>query len=219
MGGATLHNLQFLVASDSDMGKSKPYDGRLTASGFRQYDMNIDFGGKQLTFLAATGCTDPNRVLTWPHAGVAVIPMTMSNGKINVPVTIDGHQINAVLDTGSDRTVMRRGIAERMFGLAADTPQMMSDGDVRDGAGDRVYQHTFPQIAFEGVIASNVPALIQSYSMVHKIRRAAATGSRLSSADDTGEPIPDLALGMDMLRQLHIYAAFGQNKLYVTPAQ
>jgi len=89
---------------------------------------------------------------------------------------------------------------------------------MRDGAGERVYQHTFPQIVFEGVTASNVPALIQANSMVRPARSTAATGSRLSATPIVGTPVPDLTLGMDVLHQLHIYAAFGQGKLYVTPA-
>lgn len=218
MGGATLHGLQFLISNDRDMGKSKPYDGLLTASGFRHYDMDFDFGGKTLSFLAPTACADPNQIVRWPHAALAVIPMTVSNGKMTIPVTIGGHEIDAVIDTGSDRTVMRRGIAEHVFGLQADTPDMTRYADVRDGVGERVYQHTFPQMTFEGVVASNVPALIEANSMVHQIRGTPVTGSRLQSAENSGPPIPDLMLGMDVLHQLHIYAAFGQNKLYVTPA-
>ena len=218
LGAVTLHDMQFLVSSDGEMGKSKPYDGRLTAAGFRQYDIDIDFGGKSLSFLAPTGCADPHQIVYWPHTVVAVVPMTSGDGKITVPVTIEGHAIDAVIDMGSDHTVMRRAIAEKLFGLKSDTPEMTPDGDVRDGVGERVYRHTFPQIAFEGVVASNVPARIQANSMVRPPRRATVTGSRLQAAPEPGERIPDLALGMDVLHQLHIYAAFGQSKLYVTPA-
>ncbi|HEY2837259.1 MAG TPA: retropepsin-like aspartic protease, partial [Rhizomicrobium sp.] len=162
-------------------------------------------------------CADPGQIARWPHTALAVMPMTMTGGKMTVPVSIGGHQIDAVIDTGSDRTVMRRAVAERMFGLKVDADMTPMD-DMRDGAGERVYQHTFPQIVFEGVIASNVPALIQSNSMVRPARSTATTGSRLSATPVVGTPVPDLALGMDVLHQLHIYAAFGQGKLYVTPA-
>ena len=199
------------------MGKSKPYDGLLTASGFRKYDIDLDFGGREARSFTATGCTDPNQIVRWPHTGVAVIPMATNNGQMRVPVTIDGHAIEAVIDTGSEHTVMRRSVAERMFGLKA--ADMTEDGDVRDGSGERVYRHTFPQIAFEGVVASNVPALIQVNSMVRRARRAATTGSRLQAADDPGDPVPELTLGMDVLHQLHLYIVFSQNKLYVTAAQ
>jgi len=218
LGEVTLPDLKFQISSDRDLGKTKPYDGRLTASGFRRYDLDLDFGAKRLAFLAATGCTDPHQIVYWPHTVVAVVPMTSAFGKIAVTVTIEGHDIGAVIDTGSDRTVMRRALAERLFGLKADTPEMMPQDDLRDGTGARVYRHTFSKVAFEGVTAGNVPVLIEANSMVRRARKAAATGSRLQADDTPGDPIPDLALGMDVLKQLHIYAAFGQGKLYVTPA-
>jgi hypothetical protein len=218
IGGATVHDLLFVVANDRDLGKSKPYDGLLTAGLFSRYDIDLDFGLRKLSFLTPTSCADPNQVAYWRHEVVAVIPMRLTNGKITVPVTIDGHEIDAVIDTSSDRTVMRRGIAERTFGLKADTPEMTPAGDLRDGEGDRLYQHTFPQIAFGGVIANNVPALIQTNSMVHRIDRTPTLGSKAHFDSAPGERIPDLALGMDVLHQLHVYAAFGENKLYVTPA-
>jgi predicted aspartyl protease len=218
LGEVTLPDMKFLISSDRDLGKAKPYDGRFTAGGFRHYDLDVDFGAKRLAFLAATGCADPNQIVYWPHSVVAVIPMTSAFGKISVPVSIDGHAIDAVIDTGSDRTVMRRAVAERLFGLKAETPEMTAEADLRDGTGARVYRHTFPKIAFEGVAVGNLPVLIEANGMIRKARKTSVTGSRLQAADDPGDPIPDLALGMDVLRQLHIYVAFGQNKLYVTPA-
>jgi hypothetical protein len=218
IGQATLPGMQFLISSDRDLGRSKPYDGILTASGFRHYDIALDFAGGTLSFLEPSACADANRIVPWPHAAVAVIPVTLAGGKISVPVTIEGRRIDAVLDTGSDHSVMRRAVAERLFGFKAGTPDMMADPDLRDGAGERVWRHTFPQIALEGVVAGNVPVLIQTNSMVRKARRAATTGSRLQSDEDAGETIPDLTLGMDVLGQLHLYVAFGQNRIYATPA-
>jgi hypothetical protein len=218
IAGTTVTNLEFLVADDRELGKSKPYDGLLTGSLFPQYDFNFDFGAKQFSFFDPTSCADPNRVAYWPHTAVAVVPMTMSNGKMSVPVTINGHQVNAVLDTGSAQTVMRRDIAENVFGLKTGS-DMTPDGDVEDGAGMQVYLHTFPQIAFEGVIAQNVPTLIEANSMVRKLNRTPILGSRAQFSIDPSERIPDLALGMDVLHQLHLYAAFDENKLYVTAAK
>jgi hypothetical protein len=220
IGGATVHGVIFVVANDRDLGKSKPYDGLLTTGLFSQYDINLDFGAKKLSFLTATSCPDPAQIIFWPHTvAVAVIPMTVTNGKISVPVTVQGHQIDAVIDTGSDRTVIRRDIAERTFGLKADTPEMTVADGMRDGAGQSLYQHTFPQIAFEGVVANNVPVLIQTNGMVHKIDRTPTLGSRATFASSPTDRIPDLTLGMDVLSQLHLYVAFGQNTLYVTAAK
>jgi hypothetical protein len=219
IGGNTGHNMQLLVANDREMGKSEPYDGILTADFFAQYDVDFDFSGKQISFLTPTNCGDPNGVVLWRHTAVAIVPMTLKGGKISVPVMINGHAVNAVIDTSSAQTVMRRDIAETLFGLKVDTADVTPDGDVRDGAGQQVYRHTFPQIAFEGVVANNVPVRIQTNSMVHKINRTPILGSRAQFAATPADRIPDIALGMDVLHQLHLYAAFGQDKLYVTAAE
>ena len=218
MGDATLHDMQFPVADDRDLGKSEPYDGRLTTSEFPQYDIDFDFGERALSFLTPSSCTDPDQVAYWPHVSVAIVPMTLSGGKMRVQVTIQGHVIDAVIDTGSARTVMRRDIAELILGLKADTPEMMPAGDLKDGTGMQIYTHTFPQISFGGVTANNVPTLVQVNSMIHKMDRTPILGSHAQFLADPSERIPDLALGMDVLHQLHLYAAFDQNKLYVTPA-
>lgn len=217
IGGSTVHDVVFLVANDRDLGKAKPYDGLLTTGIFSKYDLNLDFGARKFSFLAPTSCPDPGQIIYWPHKVVAVVPMTVVEGKITVPVTINGHAIDAVIDTGSDRTVMRRAFAERTFGLKGDA-DMTPAGDLRDGTGERVYQHTFPQIAFEGVVANNVPALIEANSMIHKINKEPTLGSKAHFDNDPADRIPDLTLGMDVLHQLHLYIAAGQGKIYVTPA-
>ena len=219
IGGATGRHLMFLVANDAEMGRSQsePYDGLLTGDFFKQYDVELDFGGKQINYLTPTKCTDPNQVVLWPHFAVGVIPMTIVDGKISVPVSVQGHPINAVIDTSSSRTVMRRDIAELMVGLKADTPDMMPSGDLKDGKGMPVYVHTFSQISFAGgVTANNVPTLILTNSLTHEINRQLVLGSWARSAD---AEVPDLAIGMDVLHQLHMYVVPGQGTVYVTSAQ
>ena len=159
LGTASGHDVQLVVSTEAGLGKSKPYDGRMTGSFFKQYDVELDFGGKVINYLTPNSCTDINQVVYWPHTAVAAVPMTMSDGKMQVSVSIEGHDIDALIDTGSERTVMRRDVAERLFGLKSDTPDMMPSGDLRDGKGERVYAHTFKQISFEGVTARNLPPI------------------------------------------------------------
>ena len=219
IGRATSKSLMFVVANDADMGnpQTEPYDGLLTGDFFKQYDIELDFAGKQINWLTPTKCTDPLQVVFWSHYEVGVIPMTIADGKIQVPVTAAGHSINAVIDTSSPRTVMRRDVAELIFGLKADTPDMMPSGDLKDGKGLPVYIHNFSQIAFAGgVIAQNVPTLIQTNSLTHEINRQKLLGSWAASADAR---LPDLTLGMDVLQKLHMYIIPGQGKVYVTSVQ
>lgn len=216
IGRATGKNLQFLVANDAEMGKSEPYDGLLTGDFFKQYDVELDFTGHQMNYLTPTKCTDPNQVAFWSHSDASVIPMTMADGKIQVQVVVEGHPLNAIIDTSSARTVMRRDIAELVLGFKPDTPEMMLASDLKDGLGQPVYGHTFSKIAFAGVTANNVPMLIQTNSMVRSLDSGKVLGSKASSTDAR---IPDLSLGMDVLHQLHLYIVYGQKNLYVTSAQ
>ena len=218
IGSATAQHLVFLLSNDADMGTaSEPYDGLLTGDFFKQYDVEMDFAGKQVNWLTPTSCSDPNQVVFWPHTSVAEIPMTIVDGKITVPVSIQGREINAVIDTSSSRTVMRRDIAELMLGLKADADMQLA-GDLEDGKGQPVYGHTFPQIAFAGggVTANNVPALILANSLTRQLDSGVVLGSWARSTDAR---IPDLTLGMDVLRQLHLYVVPGQKKVYVTSAE
>jgi beta-lactamase regulating signal transducer with metallopeptidase domain len=220
IGGAAGHDLTLAVASDREMGRSKPYDGVMTGGPFGQSDIELDFVQNRLNYLKLATCTDPDQVAYWPHASAATIPMTKLNGKIQIQVSILGRSIPAVIDTASPRTVMRRDIAELLFGFEADTPDMMPDGNLKDGAGLQIYQHTFPVISLSGgVTAYNVPALIQASSMVRNLDRSPILGSRAQFSTDPRQRIPALTLGMDVLSQLHLYAAFDQLTLYVTVAE
>ncbi len=217
IGAATARNMRLMVANDGEIGKSAPYDGRLTNDFFKQYDVEVDFRGKAVNYLTPTQCTDPDHVVFWSHSEVGVIPMTLVDGKIHTQVSVQGHVVDAVIDTSSPRTVMRRDIAELILGYKAGTADMAPAADLKDAMGQPVYSHTFSQISFAGgVAAANVPVLIQTNGMNESSDRQTVLGSRAQSADAR---IPDLALGMDVLHQLHLYIVFGQKKLYVTSAE
>ena len=215
IGDATAKNMVLSIARDSELAKDAPYDGLLSNDFFRQYDVEIDFGTNRMTWLTPTQCTDPLQVAYWTNDGVAMVPMIVEGGQLKVPVTIEGHSIVAVIDTSSERTVMRRDIAEQVMGFKADTPGMMPDGDTKDGEGQTVYRHLFPKISFIGsgtVTAGNIPVLIATNNVTGSDKEK-ILGSRARSS---GARIPDLVLGMDVLHHLHIYAVFNQHRLYVT---
>jgi len=218
LGSATGHNLSFAVADENEIPKSAPYDGQMTGSFFKQYDVELDFTAMKLNYLTPNACQDPHQVVFWPHKEVAIIPMDLADGKIEVQVDIAGHKINAVFDTASPRTIMRRDVAENTLGLKANSAQMPPAGDMKDGNDMQIYNATFPQITFAGgVTAFNVPALIQVNGMTHNLHKEAVLGSRAQFKADPR--IPALTLGMDVLRQLHLYVVYGQNNIYMTAAE
>jgi len=216
IGNATGRHLEFVVTKKGEIGRSAAYDGFLTGDFFRQYDVELDFGKNQMTWLTPTKCTDPDQVVFWAHYEVAIIPVTLANdGRLQMQAMVKGHIINAEIDTSSPRTVMRRDIAELYVGVA--DKDMMPVGDLEDGRNMQVYVSTFPQIVFAGggITALNVPVLIQDYSMRRDLDREVVLGTRGQFAD---ERIPDLVIGMDVLHNLHMYVVPGQGRVYVTSA-
>jgi hypothetical protein len=216
IGDATDHNLQFQVAKKGEIGRSEPYAGFLTGDFFRQYDVELDFGAGKMSWLTPTKCTDPHQVVFWPHSEVAIMPVTLaSDGRLQMQATIRGHVINAEIDTSSPHTVMRRDIAELYVGLA--DKDMKPVSGLEDGMNMQVYVSTFPQIAFAGggIMAMNVPVLIQDFSMHHDLDRA-VLGTRAQFMDTR---IPDLTIGMDVLERLHMYVVPGQGRVYATSAE
>jgi beta-lactamase regulating signal transducer with metallopeptidase domain len=215
IGDATDHNLQLMVAKKGEIGRSDPYDGFLTGDFFKQYDVELDFSRKQMTWLTPTKCTDPDQVVFWSHKEVAVIPVSLaSDGRLQMQAMVKGHLINAEIDTSSPHTVMRRDVAELYVGVA--DKDMLPVGDLEDAMNMQVYVSTFPEVIFAGggITAKNVPVLIQDFGM-HHVFDQAMLGTRALFMNPR---IPDLTIGMDVLQHLHMYVVPGQGRVYVTAA-
>jgi hypothetical protein len=214
VGNATGHDLQFLVTKKGEIGRSEPYDGFLTGDFFRQYDVELDFAAGRMTWLTPTKCADPDKVVFWAHSEVATVPVTLADdGRLQMQAMVGGHLINAEIDTSSPRTVMRRDIAELYVGLKADKDLIPVNG-LEDAMNMQVYVHSFPQIIFAGggITAVNVPVLVQDFSLHHDLDQV-VLGTR---AQFRNQRIPDLVIGMDVLKHLHMYVVPGQGRVYVT---
>ncbi len=85
MGSQKGSGFQFLVAEDRELGRGKPYDGLLANDLFNNYDVDMDFGTRQLKYFGSSHCA--GQVVYWPQRPVAVVPVTLMDRKIYVPVT------------------------------------------------------------------------------------------------------------------------------------
>ncbi len=178
--------------------------GLLAPNLFAAYDIDFDFGANTLSYFSQEHCD--GKIQHWPAATVAVIPFTMPSGHISIPVTIDGHKLTAIIDTGASNTIMTMNAAKTVFGLTSDSNNMESLGAMPGGAP--IYRHAFANLLFEGVSVSN-PRIVLISDM---------TGKPIN----TGGNLPDVIIGMDVIKNLHIYIAFKEKKIYasqVSPAE
>ena len=61
IGNATGRYVQMEVAPKGEIARSAPYDGYFTGDYLRNYDVELNFADKQMTWLTPTSCTDPTR--------------------------------------------------------------------------------------------------------------------------------------------------------------
>jgi len=193
--------------------------GILAPNLLSSYDVDLDFGGRKFNLLSQSHCE--GKVVYWPADAVAVVPFAInSDGHIIVPVTVDGHRFSAVLDTGATNTVFNLEIAKFAFSLVPGSSDTPVRGKLIGSSGPtNTYSHRFGALSLEGIAVANpeielLPDLMRNKRMDPK--DSLEHGTRLSDpshAVGSG----DMILGMDILHHLHVYIAYKEKKLYITP--
>ncbi len=189
----------------------RPYAGELAQDMLQPYDVDVDFAQGVLKMYAKGHCPGPSG---W--AARLRVPMHNTGWHLHIPVTLDGHLYDAIFDTGSRHTMMRLPAAQRDFHLDRDA------GDMRPVAinGDDFlhgYLHGFDTLSVGDMQFDRPQVLIVPDVMNHNADRSpmAHNPTHFHNEDLI---LPELSLGMDVLKHLHLYLAFGEQALYVAPA-
>ena len=190
--------------------------GLIGANLLRDYDLDLDMGGKKINLISQKHCD--GKVVYWPNNGVAVVPIRVNEiGHIFVPVQLDGHPLQAMLDTGADESTLTLPVAQATFGV---TPGDSSTPVAKEPLNGKVivYTHRFKSLSLEGIAISN-PTLVLIPDMMRKMDpHDSIEGDTRIRNPNSDIGTPDMILGMDILRRLHVYIAYKEKKLYITPA-
>jgi hypothetical protein len=208
LGQLTALNQRLLV-SPSSLGAS---DGILSSDMMLAYDVEMDFGANKLNYFSPDHC--PGKVVYWQAPAVAEIPFTLrGNSQIHVEIKLDGKVFDAIVETGATRSVISMPAARSAFGLTPDSPGVSLAGKVNNDPKLSSYRYTFSTLAFEGVTVSHPTLLI----MPDRV----GTREKLSGSivrDDLNIKLPNLVLGMDVMRDLRIYLSVKEKKMYISAA-
>jgi predicted aspartyl protease len=230
MGAIHGPNMQFVVTNAANA--NLPFVGSLAGDVMGQYDVEMDFAAHKLNFFSKDHC--PGHVLYWNPTAVAVVPISLQaptpdanrvgfrryvprDVHIFVPVMLDGKPFRAMINTGANNSTISEDVAKFQFGITADSPGSTPLGNFAGDPNHKVFGHVFSSLTFDGVTVTNahvavIPNLIGSKDPNNSFR----TDTRIGRVDDNFGP--DITIGMDVLRKLHLFIAFGERKLYVTPA-
>ena len=180
------------------------YSGILAADYMGRYDIELDFTGGKMNYFSFDHC--PGKVVYWPAAALAVVPMRFVDHHLNLNVVLDGHPLRGMIDTGAPETTLSMGEARRLFGITAEDR-------------NKAFEHVFQKLSFEGLEAGNphivvIPDKVGSRDANNDF----VTGSRVHRVDDADPSDPVMLIGMNILSKLHLYIAFDEQKIYITPA-
>jgi hypothetical protein len=143
------------------------------------------------------------------RAGVSIL-----GTDIRTKVILEGKEFTANIDTGLDNSTINSKAARDVFGIAleerntgvpAPSPDQLAMAGVEavTVTASR-QQHRFHNLTFGGVTVVNPLFVVKTVDM--SVRKA-------------GDPTsPDITIGMNVLRKLHLYFAFGERMLYVSAA-
>jgi len=182
--------------------------GILSAGFFEKYDIDLNFPAHRFNMFAPDHCK--GQVLYWRAPAVAKLPFRYKNGQIIVRVTVDGREMDAVIDTGYPRSELQFDDADSFFYLSPNSPAVM-----REGNGQ--YAYNFGGLAFGNGVVIYHPHLMLTHSaaaLAHGADFGPQTGTLFINVGTAIEPA--LTIGNDLLKQLHIYIAFNERMVYVT---
>lgn len=194
--------------------EGQPYVGILAADYMGSYDIELDFSAGKMNYFSKDHCE--GKVVYWLATAIAAVPMLFRDFHLTLPVMLDGKPIKAMIDTGATDTVLFSSAAKQAFDITADSPGAMP---LAENAQKDAFRYVFKNLSLEGITINNPHIVVLPDRTGSKDpNNDYVTGSRVQHVDDRDVSDPVMLIGMNILSKLHLYIAFGEQKIYITPA-
>jgi hypothetical protein len=203
LGAMRTERLQFVVTDLPHPGSG----GTLSAGFFQRYDIDLDFSAHKFNMFAPDHCK--SEVLYWRAPSVAKLPFRYKDGRITVRVSVDGREMDAAINTGSPRSEMQFDDTDSLFYRSPRSP-----GVTR--TDDGLHAYDFTVLGFGNSVLIHNPHVVLTHSVL--VRGASSgpqTGTLIRNLGPTADQ-PELIIGTDLLKLLHLYIAFNERMVYVT---
>ena len=191
--------------------KDPPADepqGWLATDLLRAFDVELDFAASRMNLISRDHCAEG--VVYWPSKTMAKIPMRIGDdNRIVFKIKLDGHELDATLETGVGRTTLTRPVAESVFGVTESSP------GAKPTEKSNRFRYRFGTMSLEGLSVLNPDITIVPDAAANVPKH----GRSHMQAEMHVHQAPPLRIGMSTLRQLHIYIDYHNQTLYFTPAK
>ena len=169
-------------------------DGTLSPDMMKHFDIDMDLMRGKFGLFSPDHCS--GQVVYWTKTGFVAVPMdVLSDGHIQVRVSVDGKKFSAILDTGARGSLISLSAAKALC-ITEKSPNLK----LLPGKDERYksYEYPFKLLDFDGVTVSEPRLVVVS--------------------DNVLPPHVDVLLGIGILRRLHLFISYSEEKLYITPA-
>lgn len=190
--GVTYHKIDVDAASLGELGhKDMAVSGLIGEDLLSRYDVGFDIGHREISFYTVRGCDS----VAPPWGAATPIPVHLSDqNHLVFPLELDGHRLNAVLDTGAGNSLLLQNGAATL-GL---TPDRTAQDRIVAGEGigerktaDRL--HRFATLQVGGETIRDPQIVVSDYS----------------------EPGVDLILGMPFIRDRQVFVSHATAQMFV----
>jgi predicted aspartyl protease len=193
VSGVAIPWRRVLVAPVNTPSVLGPLDGVLGADVLSNFDIDLDLPHYRLVFYSRQAC--PRAVPAWIEPYASISTGRSRSDHLFFPVQLDGRRIDALFDTGSQRSVLSTEAALALgvsrAALARDQPTM-----TRGAAAEQLssHIHRFSQLEIGGEIVRHPEFVV--------------TDVKLSDAD--------LVLGINFLISRRIWFSYGSQQIFLS---
>ncbi|GGF08932.1 hypothetical protein GCM10011611_13010 [Aliidongia dinghuensis] len=214
LGDAVSHNADFALMPIGGDGTDGRWVGLFGADYLQNYDVEFDFAGGKMNLFSQDHCE--GNVVYWAPEFFKS-PIRYEQGILHRPlmeIAVDGQRMLALLDTGAPTTFMSLASARGRLDISTDTPDTPKTGHTMGVEGVKldVYEHVFQTLTFGEITLHNTKMEIIPIDTAAHVEKL---GSHLKAAS---EDEPDVYIGMNFMKKLHLFLAYSEHAIYYTIA-
>lgn len=207
LGASQFEAVKFLLAR-FDAKETPATLGILGNNLLRNFDVEIDPAAAKVNLFSPDHCE--GKVVYWAPAYTDLPIRIGSSGQIAFTMTLDGHDVETLLDTGAAHTTLNLRLAQQLFGIDVKSPAVERVSSENDAP---IYRTRFHLLTVGGLAIKN-PYIYLAPDQIAQRQMAKAMDAGFSGSAVSGAA--RLILGMDALSHLHFYIAYKERKIYLT---
>ncbi len=131
---------------------------------------------------------------------------------------VNGVDMEALINIASGDTSMNLDIARRRLNVDTDAETVTEVGQIQtENRAQSMYETTFETIEIGAFTLPNPKMTLMPDMIRGQFSRQPTVGTMIYDREEPTRLV-DVTLGMSVLRNFHVYIAYGERKLYLSPA-